>query len=704
MATGIPFGWTVQDANGAAVSGAKIYFYIPNTTTFRTPYTDSALTTSSANPVVADSAGYVLVYLSSELAYDIVVKSANDAITYQSRTVASNISGAQPVDATLTALAGLVVEDGDFIQATGSDSFRKRKVTVATYAALTAIAAANRFDDMLVYVSSRAADGDGGEGWWRFDASSSASADGGTILAPDAGTGRWIRQGIADGVFQYTWFATVAAAFASAFDVLELPEGNIALTDRITHPTGKVVRGKGRRLTTFTIDAATFNMSATSVYRMAETGSDVLSELSGVGFVFTQPDTATRGSLNAYPPCISARSAPRVKLRDIYITKAITGIDLEGNSGGAIIDTCEICAFDNDILLDGALDTIRGLNLQCWPFALTSNQLLIYDDGKHVRIGYCDDFHFTDCLFFGKKASVVADDLGTGMGYGTFTGCTWDSLSGVQVLGDAPGQGITFSGCRWSIGNTGVRVVTASGNALVNLIGCEFSMTGSSMTDEQIQVNDTAVVNMIGGLLNASSVADIKLAAVKSSTAFLHMDGVTLNRNPNGSTYSSVFVDFGTGSGSFTNTRLLNARGTSTGTILSADIDKVEVSGNRANGWTWGAADGWKTWTPTISALTGTLTTTSVNYAEYSRAGDKVNFRASITVTSAGTGAGALQFTLPATPSVEGTFIGTEVASTGNGLNGRINATSATALILTYNNADPIGNGRRYVVEGQFAA
>jgi hypothetical protein len=47
---------------------------------------------------------------------------------------------------------------------------------------------------MLVYVASRATDGDGGEGWWRFDAASSATANGGTILAPDAGTGRWIRQ------------------------------------------------------------------------------------------------------------------------------------------------------------------------------------------------------------------------------------------------------------------------------------------------------------------------------------------------------------------------------------------------------------------------------------------------------------------------------------------------------------------------------
>jgi hypothetical protein len=122
MATGIPFGWTVQNATGTAVSGAKVFFYVPGTTTLRSPYTDSALTVPSANPVVADSAGWFLVYLSSELGYDIVVKSGDESITYQERTEASNISGAQPVDATLSAIAALGLEDGKVIFGTGVDT------------------------------------------------------------------------------------------------------------------------------------------------------------------------------------------------------------------------------------------------------------------------------------------------------------------------------------------------------------------------------------------------------------------------------------------------------------------------------------------------------------------------------------------------------------------------------------------------------
>lgn len=65
---------------------------------------------------------------------------------------------------------------------------------IGTYADLTAIPASGRSDGKVVYVASHSADGDGGEGFWRFEAGSVETPNGGTILAPDAGTGRWLRQ------------------------------------------------------------------------------------------------------------------------------------------------------------------------------------------------------------------------------------------------------------------------------------------------------------------------------------------------------------------------------------------------------------------------------------------------------------------------------------------------------------------------------
>jgi hypothetical protein len=141
---------------------------------------------------------------------------ATRAITAADAADYFSLSGGpyQPLDELLTAIAaqGPNTANGDFIQLTGQDTVRVRKLTVATYAALTVIPSSFRFDDMLVYVSSRATDGDGGEGWWRFDASSSATANGGTILAPDAGTGRWIRQ--YSGALNVRWFGAVGNGVA----------------------------------------------------------------------------------------------------------------------------------------------------------------------------------------------------------------------------------------------------------------------------------------------------------------------------------------------------------------------------------------------------------------------------------------------------------------------------------------------------------
>jgi hypothetical protein len=122
---------------------------------------------------------------------------ATRAITAEDAATYFSLAGGpyQPLDELLTAIAGLgpSTAAGDFIELTAQDTVRVRKLSVATYAALTVIPASFRFDDMLVYVAGRATDGDGGHGWWRFDAASSAAANGGTVLAPDAGTGRWLR-------------------------------------------------------------------------------------------------------------------------------------------------------------------------------------------------------------------------------------------------------------------------------------------------------------------------------------------------------------------------------------------------------------------------------------------------------------------------------------------------------------------------------
>ena len=126
MATAIPFpNWQTDNNDGSFASGGKIFFYVPGTSTPRTPYSDTALTTPTTNPVLLNSAGWpaTSIYLDSSLAYEYEVKSADESLTYVARKlIPSNVSGAQPVDATLTALAGLGLVDNKIIRGTGVDT------------------------------------------------------------------------------------------------------------------------------------------------------------------------------------------------------------------------------------------------------------------------------------------------------------------------------------------------------------------------------------------------------------------------------------------------------------------------------------------------------------------------------------------------------------------------------------------------------
>lgn len=62
-ATLLPNGeQTFVDANGAPISGGRVYFYIPNTLTPKTTWSTQSQSAPNTNPVVLDSAGRAVIY------------------------------------------------------------------------------------------------------------------------------------------------------------------------------------------------------------------------------------------------------------------------------------------------------------------------------------------------------------------------------------------------------------------------------------------------------------------------------------------------------------------------------------------------------------------------------------------------------------------------------------------------------------------
>lgn len=94
---------TLFDSNGDPLSGGLLYVYSAGTSTPVNTYTTSALTTANAQPVVADSAGRVVVYLVPGQSYKYICKNSADVTQWTQDNIAATPTSAANQDVTGTA-------------------------------------------------------------------------------------------------------------------------------------------------------------------------------------------------------------------------------------------------------------------------------------------------------------------------------------------------------------------------------------------------------------------------------------------------------------------------------------------------------------------------------------------------------------------------------------------------------------------------
>lgn len=134
------------------------------------------------------------------------------------------------------------------------------------------------------------------------------------------------------------------------------------------------------------------------------------------------------------------------------------------------------------------------------------------------------------------------------------------------------------------------------------------------------------------------------------------------------------------------------------------------VAGTHGTGidWTPGTISGdyqkfpaFTTYTPTITASVGTLTTAS-GTGRYLREGKRLTIQITATITNNGTGSGIIIATLPNsyTAAANYTLVGRDSSVTGNILQGYIASGANTVWILFYNNGYPGAGGAVLNVNG----
>lgn len=112
----------------------------------------------------------------------------------------------------------------------------------------------------------------------------------------------------------------------------------------------------------------------------------------------------------------------------------------------------------------------------------------------------------------------------------------------------------------------------------------------------------------------------------------------------------------------------------------------------------------WLAFAPTITALSGALTTVASVLGFYRKSGKRIEFKISFDITTNGTGAAALLATLPfaATGGNGNVCVGKERALTGKTMNGFIDSGASTVLMQYYDGTYPGTNGGVYNMSGYY--
>jgi hypothetical protein len=352
-ATGVPLFIPAVAANGTVASSFKLNGWVPTsagapTATRRTFYTDPELATPAANPATLGAAGRV-VYVNPALSYAFTITDAAEAVTYDTIYVPAELDAAGA--AVLTAL------------------------NVATYAALTALTAAvGLVDNGIYYTYARTTEEDGGAGFWRYDSASTATANGGTIMAIDGGgAGRFFR--LYTGALQARWFTpfdnstdettTLQAAITAATNaVLDLPPAT-ALVTQLTLPNNIRIVGMGPGITT--IKRKNSTGAITSVLYATGKNNITLEDFTVDGNKANQTNAATNIAYDT--------SCYNVHFKNIE-TKNAKAVGGSFGSGITLADTAD---FTNDTWSSVEGCTIRdndtyGLNaLRCLNLRLENN-------------------------------------------------------------------------------------------------------------------------------------------------------------------------------------------------------------------------------------------------------------------------------------------------------------------------------------------
>tara|TARA_R110000822_G_scaffold107968_2_gene237316 strand:+ start:7060 stop:8343 length:1284 start_codon:yes stop_codon:yes gene_type:complete len=403
---------------------------------------------------------------------------------------------------------------------------------------------------------------------------------------------------IGDGVTDNS--AAIQAALSTGQHVL-IPTGDYLINNPLTFTQpGQMISGDGRTQSRLLINP-TFNLASQGVliFACGEEGP----QLENFGMVFAQPDTGDWSQLIQYPVAIYAVNIPRFTLSSLKITKAINGIDMTGNSGGAFIELLEMSAFGTGITIDGSLDTVRVNQFHFWCFDMTQGQTgIFFGVARAMDVGRVDslvlhEFLNISSLGLNLRSGATGDPwvYMSDSGFDTFNGIRM-SAGSLQVansyitLANTPtlrgvhqtGGNLQFTNCYFTSSQTQpfMLMENMTGGAL-QIDNCFFNCAssaqfsvGGNMSNNSIQVSNCKFQAQTNAF---------QLLSAAPGTNKIHMSNNIIETAPIPYSQPIVLV---TGSNRvyMTGNRVNDGSGTF---IYITDDSPNWISGNIGEGWTY---------------------------------------------------------------------------------------------------------------------
>jgi hypothetical protein len=258
----------------------------------------------------------------------------------------------------------------------------------------------------------------------------------------------------------------------------------------------------------------------------------------------------------------------------------MTGIDMRLNSGGATIDGLEMSCYNFGVRIDGALDTVRILRLQYWPFEIagTANESIFFDTtNRGVVSGRCDDLKINSCLFINGGIQLELQTTASGTTFGAVTDTDFDNTASINMTGG----NMSVVACYFTVGNSNYSPINLLGG-FMRVDGCQFE-AAVVVNNAFILQSGASVYQMTNCLLRNSGVGGGYFNMSAGDTIINGCKFLTgANQN-----WTNPLVAIAGGRITFVNNRSSD-KGTGAGNFLTVVSDNWHmVANNLGIGWNY---------------------------------------------------------------------------------------------------------------------